>query len=69
MAERQSLGPLQISDLTIAGINDALRQIQERLDDLKGLGGDTTIHAGLTTDSVRVTDSGDHLVHGLGATT
>ena len=64
----QSLGPVQVTDVTVLAINDALRQLQERIDALKGLSGGTTIHAALTATSVRVVD-GSTVVHGLGTTT
>lgn len=79
MAQRESLGPIQVTDNSVSAINDALRQLQERQDEAKGLSGDTTIHSGLTTDSlttesatvntVRVVDEDDHLVHAFGTTT
>ena len=64
----QSLGPVQVTDNTVLAINDALRQLQERIDALKGLSGGTTIHASVTGSAFRVVD-GSTLVQGLGTTT
>lgn len=66
-----SLGPIQIFEATPSAINDALRQLVDRIDELRGLRGEQTIF-GQTTFSgvaVRVLDSGGHLVHAFGATT
>lgn len=51
MADRSSEGPININDLNIFEINDAFRQIQDRLDHLKGLRGRT-----LTYDRIRSED-------------
>ena len=39
MSDRLSLGPVQVFGTDVLAINDALRQVQERIDELKGLRG------------------------------
>ena len=39
MSENLSLGPLQVFDNDVASINDALRQVCDRIDEAKGLRG------------------------------
>lgn len=39
MSDRLSLGPIQVTGNSVFEINDALRQIQERIDEAKGLRG------------------------------
>jgi len=51
MSERESLGPIQIRMLNVGDINAALRQLVERIDELKGLRGRTIIY-----DRVRVSE-------------
>lgn len=68
MAERQTLGPVQVGDASVQAINDALRQLQERIDGLKGLSGATTVHDTSTATAFRVVD-GTTLIHALGTTT
>lgn len=51
MADRLSLGPVQIHSLDVLQINDALRQLSERLDALKGLRGRAEVF-----DRLRVED-------------
>ena len=41
MSERESLGPIRVGVVSVEGINLALRQVMERLDELKGLRGRT----------------------------
>lgn len=43
MSNNESLGPLQVMDNSVLSINDALRQVQDRLDEAKGLRGRATI--------------------------
>lgn len=41
---RESLGPVQVYDVTPLAVNDALRELSERLDELKGLRGRAAIY-------------------------
>jgi hypothetical protein len=66
MAERLSLGPVQIGEATVEEINAALRTLQERIDALYGLTGPVTVHDTVTPEAVRVEDEDDTLIHGLG---
>ena len=68
MAERLSLGAVQVGSLTIQAINDALRQLQERIDAMKGLSGGVTVHDTETADAFRVEDDNGQVIHGLGTT-
>ncbi len=43
MANNKSLGPIQVHANDIDSINDSLRRIQDRIDDIKGLHGRTQI--------------------------
>ena len=57
MTDRLSEGPIQVFDTSIVGLNDAFRQVQNRLDHLKGLRGRAELF-----DRVQVSDpvvSGD----------
>ena len=49
MSNRLSLGPVQVVENSVISINDALRQIQNRLDEMKGLRGRS-----LTFDRIKV---------------
>ena len=51
MSDRLSLGPIQVVGNSPFEINDAFRQVSERLDELKGLRG-----RGMIFDRVRVDD-------------
>jgi len=62
-----SLGPMQVVDNSVESINDALRQIQERLDALNGLSGPLIIHNTEAADEFRVVDEDDQLIHAFGA--
>lgn len=66
-----SLGPIQVYDATVFSINDAFRQIVERIDELKGLRGSLTIFGQTTywNIPVRVVDADGHLIHAFGTTT
>lgn len=67
MADNRSQGPVQVMDTSLISINDALRQVQIRLDHLKGLNGRV-----LTYDRVRVDDptaAEDAVSLGTGQTT
>ena len=51
MSDRLSMGPIQITSVSVFEVNDALRQVSERIDELKGLRG-----RGMIFDRVRVDD-------------
>ena len=51
MSNRDSLGPIQITGVSVFELNDALQQVMERIDALKGLRG-----RGMIYDRVRVDD-------------
>ena len=61
MADRLSLGPVQIFDADVLSINEALRQLSERIDELKGLRGRTLIYDRVRADDP--TESQDALVY------
>lgn len=66
-ATNQSLGPIAIGDLTLEAINEALRQLVERIDYLQGLRGDLNVYSGVALkDPLRVRDENDTLVHAMG---
>ena len=65
--EAQSLGPIQVSDATVDSLNDALRQLQDRIDALYGLSGPVTVHSTSAADAYRVVDEDDQLIHAFGA--
>ena len=44
MSDRLSLGPVQVTGLSLVEINDALRQIQDRMDGIHGLRGKAFIY-------------------------
>ena len=64
-----SLGPIQVADNSVESLNDALRQLQERIDAAYGLSGPVLIHNTVTTvvDAFRVEDEDDQLIHAFGA--
>jgi hypothetical protein len=64
MAENLTLGPIQVHSLEIGSVNEAFRQLVERIDDLKGLRGPETVF-----DALRVVDSTATLIHSLGTKT
>ena len=56
MSDRLSLGPVQVTGLSLVEINDALRQIQDRQDEASGLRGRRLIY-----DRVRVNNPTENL--------
>ena len=56
MSDRLSLGPVQVTGLSLVEINDALRQIQDRQDAASGLRGRRLIY-----DRVRVNNPTENL--------
>ena len=44
MSDRLSLGPVQVTGLSLVEINDAFRQLQDRMDGIHGLRGRTVIY-------------------------
>lgn len=44
MSDRLSLGPVQVTGLSLVEINDALRQLQDRMDEIHGLRGKAFIY-------------------------
>ena len=73
MTERLSRGPVQITELSLVAINDALREVQDRIDELFGLRGGFDVHSDLTidrvkhgTDAVKYTDTNSEVLHGMG---
>lgn len=59
---------LQIADLSIESINQALATIQERLDDLKGLRNEVIIYDTINAKEagVKVEDENGTTIHGFG---
>jgi hypothetical protein len=54
MTTQQTLGPVQVMGTSLVEINDALRQIQKRIDALAGLNGRVTIHDRVGVDDAVV---------------
>ena len=65
--EALSLGPIQVADASVESLNDALRQIQERIDALYGLRGPVLLHNTAAAEAWRVVDEDDQLIHAFGA--
>lgn len=65
MTEQLSLGPLQVASNTVEELNIIFREIQDRIDSLKGLRGDFTVHS-VVTQSAKYTDTNGTVLHGFG---
>jgi len=68
MSQNLTKKPLQIWDLELGQINDLFRQLQDELDEIKGLRGEQSLYGDkiLEQATVKYKDVNGQVIHGFG---